>query len=162
MPAVATALFGIFSYRNQKNIDRQVELRKEQKAAYELYMQSYHDWTFTEDGTAEDAEANDKYWRAYFKLFPIASDGFLRAAMAFHTYAKVEPYPDFKKDADRKKFKELWTNLVVEMRNDANVESRLTKREIEDHSPWYWSSYESMPDGNVDTSATTSSQELDE
>jgi hypothetical protein len=99
--AVVTAAFGMLSYRTQKETDRQVELRKQQRIAYEIFLESYYDWTLTEAGTDEDKKADDKYRRAYFKLFPLASDSFLRAAIAFHTYAREEPYPDFAKEADR-------------------------------------------------------------
>jgi hypothetical protein len=163
LAAVVTAAVGIRSYRSQKATDRQVELRKQQRAAYEVYMQSYYDWTYTEDGTDEDEKAKDDYRQAYFKLFPIASDGFLRAAMAFHTYAWEAPYPDFAKEADRKKFEELWASLVVEMRNDANVESRqIKKSEIEAHIPWYWGSYESVQQPQVEQSVGQLSGGLDE
>jgi hypothetical protein len=43
LAAVVTAAVGIRSYRRQKDTDRQVELRKQQRAAYEAYMQSYYD-----------------------------------------------------------------------------------------------------------------------
>jgi hypothetical protein len=162
LAAVVTAIFGIISYRNQKETDRQVELRKQQRAAYELYLQSYYDWTFTTEGTAAEEQADVKYRQAYFKLFPLASDSFLRAAMAFHTYAREEPYPDFAKEADREKFEELWTNLVLQMRKDAEVESQITEGEIADHIPWYWSASETIRDGKADTSATPSSQRLSE
>jgi hypothetical protein len=155
--AVVTAIFGILSYRTQKDTDRQVELRKQQRVAYENYLQSYYDWTFTKEGTDEDKQADDKYRQAYFKLFPLASDSFLRAAMAFHTYAREEPYPDFAGEADREKFEELWSNLVLELRKDAEVESRVTKSEIEEHIPWYWGAYEAIQNGKEDTSATPSS-----
>jgi hypothetical protein len=85
--AVVTALLGMVSYLYQKRTDRHVELRKQQQEAYELYIKSYHDWTLTETSSDEEKKANDKYWQAYYALFPLASDGFLRAAMSFHAYA---------------------------------------------------------------------------
>jgi hypothetical protein len=150
LAAVVTAAVGIRSYRSQKDTDRQVELRKQQRAAYEAYMQSYYDWTYTEDGSDEDEKAKDVYRQAYFKLFPLASDSFLRAAMTFHTYVWEEPYPDFAKEADREKFEKLWASLVVEMRKDANVESQLIQKEIEDHIPWYWPSYVSRQEPPIE------------
>jgi type II secretory pathway pseudopilin PulG len=63
--AIVTAAFGIFSYRAQKDTDRQVELRKQQRTAYENFLESYYDWTFTESGTDEDKKADDKYRQAY-------------------------------------------------------------------------------------------------
>ena len=111
LAAVVTAAVGIRSYRSQKDTDRQIELRKQQRAAYEAYMRSYYDWTYTEDGSDEDEKAKDEYRQAYFKLFPLASDGFLRAAMAFHTYVWEAPYPDFAKKADRENFEKLWGSL---------------------------------------------------
>jgi len=155
--AVVTAAFGILSYRTQKETDRRVELRKQQRTAYENFLQSYYDWTFTKEGTDEDEKADNKYRQAYFKLFPLASDSFLRAAMAFHTYARDEPYPDFAKGADREKFEELWSNLILELRKDAEVESRVSKSEIEDHIPWYWGASASVQNGKQNTTSATPS-----
>lgn len=155
--AVVTAAFGILSYRTQKETDRQVDLRKQQRTAYENFLESYYDWTFTESGTDEDRKADDKYRHAYFKLFPLASDRFLRAAMDFHTYAREEPYPDFAKKADREKFEELWSNLILEMRKDAEVESRVSKSEIEAHIPWYWDASASIQNGKENTTSATAS-----
>jgi hypothetical protein len=159
--AVLTAFLGMASYLYQKRTDHQVELSKQQREAYDLYMQSYHDWTLTTKGSDEEKKADDKYWRAYYALFPLASDGFLRAAMAYHSYMKEAPYPNFADKAAREKFKDLWTTLVIEMRNDANVKSHLSTNEIEEHIPYYFDSYESMQGGNADTGATPSSQQRD-
>jgi len=100
-------------------------------------MQSYYDWTFTERGSEDEQEKGKIYSTAYFKLFPLASDDFIRAAMAFHTYAWLN-YPNFAEEENRNTFEELWTNLVVQMRDDAIVQSDLTRQEISTHLPWYW------------------------
>jgi hypothetical protein len=81
--------------------------------------------------------------------------------MAFHAFA-IEGSPDFNKTEARQEFKEKWTQLVVEMRKDANVKSRISATEIVDHVPWSFSSYESEQDGNIDASATRSPQQLAE
>ena len=152
--AVVTALLGMASYLYQKRTDRQVELSKQQREAYQRYMQSYYDWTLTKEGTREDEEAKNKYRKAYFKLFPLASDSFLKAAFAFHTFSWEEPYPDFNKKEDRKEFDEKWTTLVLEMRKDAEIKSQITEKEIEQHIPWSWRPYENIQDANVTISAT--------
>jgi type II secretory pathway pseudopilin PulG len=157
--AAVTALLGMLSYLNQKRTDRQIELRKQQRTAYELYMQSYYDWTFTTYGTAEDREARTKYEQAYFKLFPLASDRFLRAAMAFHDFA-WNGDPDYdNNEEDREKFEELWTSLVQVLREDAHIESSLTRKEIEDHIPWYWGDDSAK---TTKDSVTAPSERLDE
>jgi hypothetical protein len=154
---VVTAVAGMGSYLYQKRTDHQVDLSKQQQDAYTLYVRSYHDYTFTETSSDEANKAYDSYLRAYYALFPLASDGFLRAAMAFHTFA-IEGNPDYNKEATRQKFKESWTKLVVEMRKDANVRSRISETEIVEHVPWSFSSNESVQDGNVDASASRSPQ----
>jgi hypothetical protein len=161
--AVITALLGMASYLYQKQTDHQIDLSKRQQEAYKLYITGYYDWTLVLTGgdEVEMTKVHDNYWRAYYALFPLASDGFLRAAMAFNAYA-MESTPDFTKEAGRAQFKALWTDLILEMRNDANVESRISEKEIEGHVPWDFSSFESKQGSNVDTSATPSSQERDE
>jgi len=160
LAAVITAVFGIISYLYQKRTDRKVELKKQQREAYECYMQSYQNWAYAKEGSDEDEKAQDTYRRAYFNLFPLASDRFLRAAMAFHAYA-WEGHPDYAKKEDQEDFDKLWTDLIIAMRHDANVRSRLTKGDIQDHLPWfrtYWIYHESGQEENVnDTSATSSS-----
>jgi hypothetical protein len=156
--AIIAALLGMVSYLYQKRTDHRVKLSEQQSEAYELYLRSYHDWTLTTAGSDEEKKADDKYWQAYYALFPLASDDVLRAAMAYHSYMKETPYPDFADEEAREKFKSLWTTLVMKMRKDANVKSRLSSREIKKHIPWYFDSYESVQGENADTSATTSSQ----
>jgi len=159
LAAVVTALFGIISYLNQKRTDRKVELRKQQREAYECYMQSYQNWAYTDAPSDEDVKATDVYRRAYFNLFPLASDRFLRAAMAFHAYA-WEGHPDYAKKESQEDFDKLWTDLIIAMRHDANVRSRLTKGDIQDHLPWFRSYFdhpESRQEENVNDTAATSS-----
>jgi hypothetical protein len=160
LAAVVAALLGIVGYISQKRTDRKVELRKQQREAYECYMESYQNWAYAEEGTDEDEKARDAYRQAYFSLFPLASDGFLRAAMAFHAYA-WEGHPDFTKKEDQEDFDELWTDLIIAMRHDANVRSRLTKEDIQDHLPWfrtYWTYQNSGQEEKAnETSATSSS-----
>jgi hypothetical protein len=124
---LSTAIVGIFSYRNQKEADRQSELSKEQREAYADYIQSYFDWSFTEEGTAEDEKVRNNYRQAYFKLFTIASDSFLKAAMSFHRYVWSPPFPDFSNSEDRDRVNELWTDVLIEMRKDAHLMQQLTR-----------------------------------
>jgi len=129
--AVVTAIVGIFSYRNQKVADRQSELRKEQREAYADYIKSYFDWSVTEEGTAEDDKVRNNYMQAYFKLFTLASDSFLKAAMSFHSYVWSPPYPDFSNSEDRDRVNELWTNVIIEMRKDAHLMQQLTRGDLD-------------------------------
>src|SRR5918994_5101510 len=108
--AVVTALFGMLSYLYQKQTDRQVDLSKQQREAYTLYLTSYYDWLIAEKGSDEEAKERANCWRAYQALFPLASDGFLRAAMRFHAYTMAGA-PDFTTEAGREKVNELWINL---------------------------------------------------
>jgi hypothetical protein len=149
----------MISYLYQKRTDHQVKLSEQQSEAYDLYLRSYHDWTLTTAGSDEEKEADDKYWQAYYALFPLASDDVLRAAMAYHSYMKETPYPDFADKATRETFKDLWTTLVMRMRKDANVKSHLSSSEMRRHIPWYFDSYESAQGENADTSTPTSSQQ---
>jgi hypothetical protein len=106
--ACVTALLGIASYVLQKRADRTFDLKKQQREAYALYLKSYHDWTFTVEDSKEDLEARATYSRAYQDLFPLASDGFLRAATAFHDFVWVPPFPNFSDETDRANFHKLW------------------------------------------------------
>jgi hypothetical protein len=143
---------GSASYLYQKWADRRFELRKQQRDAYGLYLKSYHDWTLTAEGSDEDQKAKDSYVRAYRDLFPLASDGFLKTAMAFHDFVWVPPYPDFSDERDSARFEKLWTDLVVKMRKDANVWSRINRKEIQRHMPWAGSFYQEPQDGYADAS----------
>ncbi|HET7270626.1 MAG TPA: hypothetical protein VFI90_06015 [Rubrobacter sp.] len=144
--ASVTALLGSASYLYQKWADRRFELRKQQRDAYGLYLKSYHDWTLTEVESNEDKKAQEAYVRAYRDLFPLASDGFLKAAMAFHDFVWVPPYPDFSDNDHRARFDKLWTDLVVRMRKDANVWSRVKRDEIKQHMPWAGAFYQGSQD----------------
>jgi hypothetical protein len=148
--ALVTALLGSASYLYQKWADRKFELRKQQRDAYGLYLKGYHDWTLTVEGSEEDQKAQDAYVRAYRDLCPLASDGFLKAAMAFHDFVWVQPYPDFSDEADRARFEKLWTDLVVKMRRDANVWSRVKREEIKRHMPWAGAFSQESQDGYSD------------
>ena len=61
LAAVITAVFGIISYLYQKRTDRKVELKKQQREAYECYMQSYQNWAYAKEGSDEDEKAQDTY-----------------------------------------------------------------------------------------------------
>lgn len=69
LAAVVTAVVGIVSYIYQKRTDRKVELRKQQREAYERYMESYQNWAYAEEGSDEEEKAGDAYRQAYFSLF---------------------------------------------------------------------------------------------
>lgn len=134
--ACVTALLGIGSFTFQKRAERKAEISKDQKVAYTQYLKSYHDWTRTKEDSEEDRKASEAYVRAYQDLFPLASDGFLRAATAFHNFLWVPPYPNFSEDPDCTVLNRLWTGLVLNMRKDAIVASRVKREEIERQMPW--------------------------
>jgi hypothetical protein len=89
----------------------------------------HHDWTFTVEDSNEDLEARATNSRAYQDLFPLASDGFLRVATAFHVFVWVPPFPNFSDETDLANFHRLWADLVLNMRKDAHVRS-LVKRDL--------------------------------
>ena len=133
--AIVTALLGMASYLYQKRTDHRVALGEQQQQAYGLYITSYYDWTITEENNEEASKALTTYRRAYYALFPIASDGFLKTATAFHAYA-IEGSFVWDKEEDRVKFTALWTRLVLELRKDVNVKSELSDEWLAKHVPW--------------------------
>lgn len=147
--ACVTALLGIGSFAFQKWAERRAEIRKDQKVAYTQYLKSYHDWTRTEEGSEEDRKAQEAYVRAYQDLFPLASDGFLRAATAFHNFVWAPPYPDFSEESACSDLNRLWTDLVLNMRKDANVTSGVKREEIERQMPWAGPVYQGSQNEDV-------------
>jgi hypothetical protein len=144
--AVVTAFLGVVSYVVQKRTDRRVELSKRQREAYEAYLESYYDYVLTESSGPEYETAINKYNKAYFKLFPLASDSFLKEAFDFHNFAWMQSQSrNFYEQKEREDFDKKWTALILQMRKDAEIHSDLEDKVIMKHIPWSWSDYEKKP-----------------
>jgi hypothetical protein len=154
--AVATAIFGILSYRNQKETDRKVELRNRRMNDYQCYLVNYREALqaledssnegntgdeaktareYWQTHTAEAKKAASKYWQAYSTLFQIASDPVLLAVTEFHKLAWRND-PPLTGEAYSKKFRELYATMICEMRRDAFAKTKLRKELVEERLPF--------------------------
>jgi hypothetical protein len=151
---VATALFGVWSYRQQKTIDRQNyidqkdtdrknELIHRRMNEYERYLTAYRAKTSLRDfnrnpawDSPEVIKVDTEYWLAYSSLFQIASDSVLLSVAKFHKFAwmRETDLPDG--EAWTQEFKRLYATMIFEMRTDAFEETKLPKELVEDHLPF--------------------------
>jgi intergrase/recombinase len=136
MLAAVTAIFGILSYRNQKETDRQIELRNRRMKDYDAYLAAYYHYRMWE---GVDKDKTDKaaleYQDAYRNLFQVASDRVLIAATDFNEFAWRENTTLTGEDY-RNRFKELYATLILEMRRDAFEKTKLPRDLVEERLPW--------------------------
>lgn len=77
-----------YYYKQQKEIDRQVEATKNRAQSYKNYLTAYADvqaWPGGDD--AVYARLYNKYYDAYHNLVQVAMDNVFRATTAFHQIA---------------------------------------------------------------------------
>ncbi len=155
--AIFAAIFGIYSYRQQKRvdnenyvaqkeIDRKIELRNRRMQAYEQYLTAYRKNALLYDRDpppADDSEdvvkAVGEYWLAYSSLFQIASDPVILAVSEFHQFAWIE-YPTASDEAVQR-FKVLYATMIMEMRNDVSERTELSRDLIQDRLPFNFGIY---------------------
>jgi hypothetical protein len=134
--AIVTAVFGIVSYRRQKQTDREVELRNRRMKEYESYLAAYSaTFAWVEEGSSEEKEAQRAYWKAYSTLFHIASDRVLLAVTDFHRFAWKQE-TELTGEAWDQEFKNLYAAMIIEMRKDAFQETKLPKELVEERLPF--------------------------
>jgi hypothetical protein len=143
--AFVTAVLGLVSYLYQKSIDRQVELRNRKMKEYERYLTAFRSYTSLYDFGREPADndeerikAVNEYWLAYSNLFHIASDSVLLAVADFHKLAWVGE-TDLVGEAYDQEFKDLYAEIIVEMRKDAFQRTKLQKEQMENNLPFNFS-----------------------
>lgn len=143
--AIVAALFGLNSYRNQKQIDRTVDLRNRRMKEYERYLTAFRRYSSLYDFDPPPAE-NDKdrikavngYWLAYSNLFQIASDSVLLAVTDFHKLAWMGD-TDLPEEAFDREFQRLYATIIIEMRKDAFEETELQTELVEQRLPFDFS-----------------------
>jgi len=137
--AAVTAAFGIYSYRNQKETDRWVELRNRRMKDYDGYLATYYHyrrWDGVDEVKTDKAAL--EYQDAYRNLFQVASDRVLMAATDFHDFA-WRGNTSLTGDEYEERFRDLYATLILEMRRDAFEETRLPKDLVERRLPWTFS-----------------------
>jgi hypothetical protein len=156
IPTVATALFGLWSYRHQKQVDREnyvaqketdrkIELRNLRMKGYQEYLTAFranaalYDFPpFPENDDPARIETVQKYWLAYSNLFQIASDPVLLAVTTFHNFAWMED-TNLNPEDRKNEFKSLYATMIFEMRKDAFEETKLQKERVEQRLPFNFS-----------------------
>jgi len=148
--AVVAAILARRSYVRQKEIDREEDLRKRRAEEYESYIKAFREVIWHAEhlhqhgGTDSDTkwflgEARAKYDEAYNYLIVIASDkAFLRATDLhdrLSQYYVGESIDTEKMRADRE-IRDLYTDLIIEMRRDCFEVTRLSKEEIDPRLNW--------------------------
>lgn len=139
--AAVTALFGLFSYRRQKAVDREEELRKERSKAYSAYLSAYAEterWRGVGGREKEFGEALLSYSKTYSALFNIAVDSVIRPTSSFHEFVFVERHSDQTREEWLAEWKLRHASMLVAMRKDAFVQaSDLAAEELAGRLPWY-------------------------
>jgi hypothetical protein len=134
--AALTARFGIYSYRNQKETDRWVELRNRRMKDYDSYLAAYYHYRMWDEvDKAKTDQAALDYQDAYRNLFQVASDRALIAATDFNEFA-WRGNTSLTGVEYEAKVRDLYATLILEMRRDAFEETRLPKDLVERRLPW--------------------------
>ena len=157
--AVVTAIFGIFSYKQQKRedsknyveqkrIDREVDLRKQRIEDYERYITAYQKDTSLYDFDPRPTEtseaklqARSEYWVAYSNLFQIASDPVLRAASDFHKFWWEYDSTD---EEQNEEIASLYAKMIMAMREDVSEKTNMTLEDIEGRVPFVFTPSQSI------------------
>jgi hypothetical protein len=161
--AIFGAVWGIYSYRQQKRIDREnyvaqkqidredyaaeketerkIELRNRRMKEYERYLTAYRTYISLYDFDPPPAdnskaviEAVNEYWLAYGNLFHIASDPVLMAVSDFHNWAWIENPPLTNETV--KKFNDLYAKMIITMREDVSERTELSLEEVKNRLPF--------------------------
>jgi hypothetical protein len=164
VPTVIAALIGVWTYREQKRVDREnyieqketdrsVELRTRRMQAYESYLTAYRKYTSLYDFDPQPADnsevvikAVNGYWLAYSDLFHIASDPVLRAVSNFHNWAWIENPSVTEENVE--KFRALYAKIIIAMREDVSERTNLSVEEIEDRLPFNF-----VPSNSIESEA---------
>jgi len=130
------------NYADQKETDRQIDLRNLRMKAYERYLKAFRGETSLYDFGRMPAmdspvkiKAVNEYWLAYSNLFQIASDPVLLAVTDFHKLAWMWDDTDLKKGEDFEQgFRRLYAEMIIRMRQDAfegtKLEPDLVKKRL--------------------------------
>ena len=140
VPTAFAALFGIFTYSQQKRVDREIDLRNQRMKDYERFITAYQNDTSLYDYDPRPTEsseakikARNEHWAAYSNLFQIASDPVVRAASDFHNFWwEYDP-------TDEKQFKQfsaLYAKMIMAMREDVSERTELSLEEMEYRVPF--------------------------
>ena len=144
--AALTALFSLRSYRNQKVVDREEELRKDRAKAYLGYLSAYAETEKWRGGGGVAKEGKEKefgesllnYNKSYSALFNIAVDPVIRPTCSFHEYVFVESHGDLPWEEWLGEWKHRHAAMLVAMRQDAFVQGTdITAEELAERLPWY-------------------------
>jgi hypothetical protein len=139
--AVITALLGLRSYRRQKAVDREEELRKERAKAYSAYLSAHAEterWRGVDGKEKEFGEALLNYSQNYSALFNIAVDDVIRPTSSFHQFVFVESHGDWTWEDWLAEWKLRHAAMLVAMRKDAFVqETDIAANELAGRLPWY-------------------------
>jgi hypothetical protein len=152
VPTVIAALIGVWTYREQKKVDREnyirqketdrsIELRAQRKQAYEGYLTAYRKYTSLYDFDPQPADnseavirAVNEYWLAYSNLFHIASDPVLTAVSNFHNWAWLGNPSVTEENVND--FREKYAAIIITMREDVSEKTSLSLDEIKYIAPF--------------------------
>jgi hypothetical protein len=139
--AITTALLGLRSYRRQKAVDREEELRKERAKAYAAYLSTYTEterWRGVGGKEIEFGEALLNYSQNYSALFNVAVDRVIRPTSRFHEFVFVESHGDWTWNKWLAEWKLRYAAMLVAMREDAFVQTTdIAADELAERLPWY-------------------------
>ncbi len=140
--AVITALLGLRSYRRQKAVDREEELRKERAKAYAAYLSTYAEterWRSIPKKQEEFGKALLTYSQNYSALFNVAVDSVIIPTSRFHEFVFVENNSDWTYDRWLAEWKLRYAAMLVAMREDAFVQkTNISAGELAGRLPWYF------------------------
>ncbi len=125
--AAKIAKQGIESYRDQKDIDREVELTERQRVEYERYFQLFWTLQYLKPDSEEHERVYTLYQSARDNLSFYASDEGLRRLNEFHKYMVDHPKSE---DKDKNEIENLYARMSLVLRKDCFGETDLTLEEI--------------------------------
>jgi len=140
VPTIGTAIFGLWSYGQQRRVDREVDLRNQRRKDYERYITAYQKDTSLYDYDPRPTEtseakisARSEYWIAYSNLFQIASDPVVRATSNFHNFWwEYDP----SNQEQFNEFSALYAKMIVAMRVDVSERTELSLEEMRERVPF--------------------------
>jgi hypothetical protein len=139
LTALVTALLGLKTYRKQKQVDRDEELRRERAKAYTAYLSAYaktERWRGVEGREKEFADALLRYSSSYSAVLNIGSNRVFETIARFHNFVFLEDNSDWDFTRWRTEYKLRYAAVLLEIRNAIVEDYDISAEEIAGSLPW--------------------------
>ena len=139
LTALVTAVVGLRTYRKQKQVDRDEELRKERAKTYTAYLSAYAEterWRGVQGRETEFADALVHYSSSYSAVLNIGSNKVFEPIAKFHSFVFLESNPDWDFSQWRTEYKRRYAAVLVEIRNAIVEDYDISAEEFAGSLPW--------------------------